>query len=57
MNDLVPMAALVLAGAALRIVSGGALPPSLVPAQFVSGNAIKAGVSGGIAAPATPDHN
>lgn len=35
-----------LAVAAQRIVSGGAPPPSLVPAEIVPGNAIKAGMPG-----------
>ena len=46
MTEPVALLALAVAAAALRIVSGGALPPSLVPAEIVPGNAIKAGMPG-----------
>jgi len=45
-TEPVALLALVAAAAALRIVSGGALPPSLVPAGIVPGNAIQAGMPG-----------
>ena len=46
MTEPVALIALAAAAMALRIVSGGALPPTPVPAEIVPGNVIKAGSLG-----------
>ena len=46
MTEPVALIALAAAAMALRIVSGGALPPTPVPAEIVPGNATKAGIPG-----------
>lgn len=46
MTDPVALMALAAAAVALRIVSGGALPPAPVPSEIVPGNVIKAGSPG-----------
>lgn len=46
MTEPVVLLALAAAFMALRVVSGGALPPTPVPAEIVPGNVIKAGTPG-----------
>lgn len=47
MTEPVALLALAAAAVALRIVSGGALPPPPAPAEIVPGSVIKAGMPGG----------
>ena len=46
MTEPVALLALAAVAVALRIVSGGVLPPTTVPAEIVPGNVIKAGSLG-----------
>lgn len=46
MTDPFALMALAAAAVALRVVSGGALPPAHVPAEIVPVNVIKAGSPG-----------
>ena len=46
MTEHVALFAMAAVAVVLRIVSGGALPPSPAPAEFVPGSAIKAGYRG-----------
>ena len=46
MTEPVAFIALAVVAMALRIVSGGALPPTPAPAEIVPGSVIKAGTPG-----------